>query len=1126
MEHKRGLLLLELIIIIAFFSVLAIFLSSRNLTGYSVYNEQPNAANGEDTYIYTNNNDSHSADQTILIGNASTLGNPEYRGLLKFNVSSSELSGNTLTSAIIQLYVESITTNLTVKLFRVTSDWNESSAGWQNSTLTGFWTASGGNYSEEITSAYINESSKWYNLSILTLARGWVNGSYPNQGFILIPYQSIGGQLIEITSSDSATPANRPKLTIEYEANARPSILNFSTDTSFKNIGEQINFTINWTDYEIDAAQMFVCNSSNISTPYGCGDKLYCNTLLSLSNPISCNYTAQTTDNGTTPYFVSACDQYNCSTANSSNFYVNHPSTVLVTKPNGGEIVNQSLGNYSITFNVSDPDSHLLKANIYYGTAQNSTTYLIISSLNLTKYCTDSDSNTKTINNCSYSWNSTGVYGTYFLTTIVNDSFLTSNDSSNAAFDVRSISDNLAPNLTAQWLSTNYIYSGKIINFYANVTEPNIQRVWVSINTTPQTNLTMSNISLETFNASWRAVQAGNYKFKTYAQDVIGNLNDSTDWTEFSITKPNVSSQNQRIPSTALPYSAIRVSAELNATDAPYETYAFLNIPDGFTFLQNYPQNAYLGNFTENQIKNATWFLSTPFTEATYTLNVTYSDNYSNSWNSSNFQTTVTSSVGGGYTLDIAGYPEVQASNPYYAEASLKLGSSYITPDTILITIKDAARNTQVGASMVLKQTGVYNYSYTLGSSPMSGQWETIINATKSGTSYFANHFWNVVGALFDVRDINILNNKKSALNISVVAENVGNNPTDLKLTWNLTREDTGQSLASDYETFAVGATPVTKYYHPVVDYLGQVRITFIGEYLTKEKAGASKVFSIVSDTETPPVSSSGGGGGGAAPATPSAPANITPGVDFKINADKIIYVTKNMEKVVELEVLNTGEKTLSDVSLSLENLDTSYFTISPLLISSIKPGEKAKFQIKFLVKDFTGEKEFSYSIKSKELSKSESGKLIVLEIKAYFQREFDELNNRIKELKNKITPSLEDELKKCEDLLNKLKYDMDKETFINAKDSLYDAEKCINKIENKIKEVKTQMNISWIWIAILSLMLILIIAIVFLFYKLYKKIAVISFFKEEKTSAPKETPSSSRDIDERLKKIEEKLKD
>src|SRR3989344_6105869 len=204
-------------------------------------------------------------------------------------------------------------------------------------------------------------------------------------------------------------------------------ILN-STLTSPKEIGEQVNITVYWTDLESHSSKFFVCNSSSINIS-GCESTHLCNDTSQTISPSSCQYTVDASDNRTRIFYAAVCDSTNCSIVNQSNFFINHQPNVTVISPNGSETVNQSQGNFSVKFNVTDKDADFLNATLYYGTAQNSTTNVIIANLNLTQRCTDADSSTTTTNNCTYSWNSTGIYGAYFLTIKVDDTFGNVNNS-------------------------------------------------------------------------------------------------------------------------------------------------------------------------------------------------------------------------------------------------------------------------------------------------------------------------------------------------------------------------------------------------------------------------------------------------------------------------------------------------------------------------------------------------------------------------------------------------------------------------------------------------------------------------------------------------------------------------
>jgi len=1133
MKKKRVKPILNVVTILSIIFIASVFTFSvlytkPALTGFTIYQSASDGLTINDTSLRESlPNNNYFELITLRVGNITTGGGTEYRALIQDNNISYIDSGNTIVSAKLQVYVNSSygQSNITLKAYRVTSAWTENQTTWNDRIISTNWSSLGGDFNaQELDSVnFTNQSGQYYNFSITEAVRGWVNGTYNNYGIILIAPDTAAGNYTYLASINDTNTNHKPRFIIDYTENAAPIITNLSTNSSPTNpiqVGDLVNITIGWSDLEADSGQLFVCNSSGINTS-GCNQTTFCNTSFDATSPSFCTYTILSTDNRTTSFWVAVCDSNNCSTINQSYFYMNHLPTPLIIQPNGGETVNQSLGNYSIQFNVTDSDSDFLTADLYYGIEQNSSTNSIISNLNLSDYCTDIDSDTATINNCSYSWNSSGIYGTFYLTAIINDSFSIANDSSNANFDVRSLTDNIAPNITAQWMEDSEIYSGESIEIYANVSDPNVQAVWVSINITSE-NLTMSNATAGIYNLTWIATTVGNHSFKVYANDTLGNINSSMPWQNFNITKPIASTQNETAPSTALPFHTIKITAQLNATDPLRDVDAYLNIPDGFTFLSDYPQNSPIGNFTANQTKTATWFVSVPITEATYALNVTYTDFYSNEWNSSNFQIQVTSATGSGYDLWITGYPEVETSDNYFAQAEFTQAGTYTNPDSMIIKIYDASGSLIVGpASMTSESTGIYNYSYAIGASVTEGQWETIINATKSSVPYYANHFWKVVGGPFDVRDIVIDNSVASSLQISVTVENTGGANKDITMTWNLSRTDTGTVLDSGSDTVMVPASSEETYtINPSTSYVGQVKITFLGYYSETEKAGAYKTFSTTSGTTPPGDDGGGGGGGGGTVITPKK-------ADFTIVAESTISLTKNIEKTVQLQIENTGAKDLNNILLELENLDPTYYTISPSSIVRLNTGDTEKFDIKFLITDFIGEKDFNYKVKTNEITKTQPGKIIVLSIKEYFLEEIKRLKEKIQETKNQITESqLLTELKECETIVSELELNVEKEEFINAENNVKEADDCIDKVQDKIKiEVPTIKMEYWMWIIAL-LLLLLLIALIAIAYILYKKFSVMNFIKarQQPTQSINQNIDKKEYLDKKIRNIENKL--
>jgi hypothetical protein len=1120
MEKKRTIILSYAFILLLFSAFFLFSKTGFNVspTGFSIYQEQ--STSGTDTYIRQGSDNNYATQPTLKIGK--NLAGVEFRSLIKFDLSSIP-QGDTITNSVMSLYLSSATNtnNITADIYLISNPWINSEVGWNNRNSLTPWDSSGGDYSTKITSLQISNTPAWYNFTITTAVRNWITSGNENLGIIILSPDATTGNSVDFASSDNPDTSKVPSILVDYTSNAPPQIDSISADSSLsspKQIGQSITFTINWTDLEGNSAEIFICNSSDITTS-GCSQKTFCSTSSSTS-PSQCSYTTQTSDNRTTQFFAAACDAGNCSSISESSFYVNHLPSIKIVQPNGGETLNQSQGNYSIKFNSSDSDNDALTAKLYYGSSQFSTENLI-SSLNLASYCTPVK------NNCTYSWNSLGIYGTYYLTIIINDSFSTSQNSSSSSFNVRSLIDTTPPQIESQSIGSD-IFSGKNSTISAEIIEPNINTVWAVINTTSETIVILTNHS-GIFEGNFIAGVIGNYQFKVYANDTIGNLNDSMSWQEFNIRKPQALSQNELSPPIALPYNTIQITTELNATDSLKNVYAYLNLPSGFSLVSGYSQNNYLGNFSLGETKKATWLITTPLTESSYTLNATYTDAYSNSWNSSNMALQVTSAVGG-YSLALSGYPETTVNKPYYAEASFTQSSVYVNPDSIKVSLYDPIGNLVIGPiAMSLKQTGNYNYTYNVPAGATAGLWQTIVNASKNSVNYISGQYWNLVGALFDVANVTVINSNVNSLDISVDTVNKGQGEADLTLQWNLTRVDNGQLLASDAETFAVSQSTITKHYYPKTDYIGQVKMTFLGRYSTTETAGAYTIFSTTpAETPiTPPITggSTGGGGGGPIIQTPiSAPL-------MNISFDNNITLTKNIEKIIILKIINSGNTTLNNLILQITGINPEDYSISPSSILSITQGNSAEFKIKFLISDLQGEQDLSITIKSDEASKTINLKLNVLSMSDYFAQQLAQIYSRINLLMPKANDNQKQELSICKQTADSANQSLQKEEFINTQNFVKEADTCVSNVEDEINNVKSlpftgiKMADYWVWIITWGLIALLIVVLIAIVYILWKKIGVASFIRNEGSVLPQEKPKLERDfINKKIKDIQEEL--
>jgi hypothetical protein len=127
----------------------------------------------KDSYVISSLPTANYGNETVFVVGAASSGAVNITSYVQF--SNLTLNGN-VTSAYLFLYkVSGIGSNLTVNLYRVTSDWNESNITWNNQP-----TVNGYKYDSKVMN-----SIGWYSWNITNLLIGWLNGTYTNYGMYL-----------------------------------------------------------------------------------------------------------------------------------------------------------------------------------------------------------------------------------------------------------------------------------------------------------------------------------------------------------------------------------------------------------------------------------------------------------------------------------------------------------------------------------------------------------------------------------------------------------------------------------------------------------------------------------------------------------------------------------------------------------------------------------------------------------------------------------------------------------------------------------------------------------------------------------------------------------------------------
>ena len=147
------------------------------------------------------------------------------RALLSFDLSTIPV-GASITSAILELYLETNATGTDVPVHRVTRSWVEGTgdgaasddgATWSTYDGVNPWATAGGDYDATPAATTALGPSGFYTWDLTSLVSDWTGGAVPKEGLLL---RGIGttGQGPRFTSSNSTNATRHPELTVVWEA--------------------------------------------------------------------------------------------------------------------------------------------------------------------------------------------------------------------------------------------------------------------------------------------------------------------------------------------------------------------------------------------------------------------------------------------------------------------------------------------------------------------------------------------------------------------------------------------------------------------------------------------------------------------------------------------------------------------------------------------------------------------------------------------------------------------------------------------------------------------------------------------------------------------------------------------
>ena len=281
------------------------------------------------------------------------------RGLLKFDLVTIP------SNAIIQSGTMSITltggdvVTLSLSAHYLTQPWLESAVTWNKKDASTNWTTAGGTYNTTATATITSDATLVAkNFNISSLVQAWVNGSITNNGLLIKQTNEATLNKRHIyASSEHATTASRPKLTINYVVPLPCAVVPNRTPLANPDVAATSSImpvTINVTSNDIDPDANSLTVSGIVGAVTGGSASIVSNNIL---------FTPSTTFNGTTTLKYRVCDGSGlCDTADINVTVTNSPPTATndIVSFNSNTINNT----IAVQSNDNDPEGQPMTTTI------------------------------------------------------------------------------------------------------------------------------------------------------------------------------------------------------------------------------------------------------------------------------------------------------------------------------------------------------------------------------------------------------------------------------------------------------------------------------------------------------------------------------------------------------------------------------------------------------------------------------------------------------------------------------------------------------------------------------------------------------------------------------------------
>jgi hypothetical protein len=325
-------------------------------------------------------------------------------------------------------------------------------------------------------------------------------------------------------------------------------------------------------------------------------------------------------------------------------------------------------------------------------------------------------------------------------------------------------------------------------------------------------------------------------------------------------------------------------------------------------------------------------------------------------------------------TITVTGlFADIETSVSWYPNNIMKYGilvyngeGRPVDPTMMNLSIYDPANNLYFVANlsqMSKQSTGYYTYSYAMGAGTPVGMYLAVVNVTQDTFNTMKLRAFRVSqGGPYDIR-INLFENevpRGSYLDFELVAENKGEVTQDVFVEY--TVESNNVTYYTSSEAVLTPANSVQRFTRSVFIYSTQP----LGNYILRAKVTYSSVVPSITANQSfvvissegfefppvpqnpPPVYTYGPSGGFVTTYPPAPTEKIKSSIlisDYNTN----ITLARSLRKMESVTVKNNGIYNLTNVSLFLIGVPTSWFNVTPDVISdALMPDKSAVFLVEF----------------------------------------------------------------------------------------------------------------------------------------------------------------------------------